>query len=267
MRNFIVFLILLTACSESAKQEPTNAPVVSSEAKKVSVYEGIIQTEDGEGPIELFLEENETGIVSWFEIRGRLNVNQIFLFATGNYSVLYGAANNEVILKLEGQVHSSVMRVKKGERGKAPKPLDIKINLMSEGGNKLVLVDDDFDRIDDHGRYTLYRRSRLFTVEGYITFEKTRTDYYEQNAAERWTVAPLGVYNDVQRIYDSLATEEFEGVYLRALAYSVESDTVDKEFLVIKSIVEMNKSKAYTSPKFEKSRSAAADTAVIKVVP
>jgi hypothetical protein len=180
--------------------------------------------------------------------------------------MLYGAANNEVILKLEGKSYSSAMMTKKSGPPKAPEPIAININLMSEGGSKLVLVDDDFDRIADDGRYTLYRRSRLFTVEGYITFEDSRTDYYEQNAAERWTVAPLGVYTDVQKIYDSLATEEFEGVYLRALAYSVESDTTDKELLVIKSIIEMRKSKAYTSPKVAKNR-ILSDTTVVKVVP
>ena len=127
-----------------------------------------------------------------------------------------------------------------------PKFIEFDLFFKSDGSNKLVLVDEDFNPITDDSRYTLYKRGRLFTAEGYITFEKNRTDFIEKNTAEKWNVASLGVYADAQKSYDSIATENFEGVYLKAVAYSVPSDTSDEDLLVIRGIIEMRKSEAYT---------------------
>ncbi|HEU5291366.1 MAG TPA: hypothetical protein VFU05_12025 [Cyclobacteriaceae bacterium] len=246
----ILPLILLFACSNKEKVETPPPPTVANEKVKKIFYEGTIKSKYGEGPIELALAEIETGLSSSFELKGDIMKDKLFGMATGEYSTLSGAASNEVILQLHGRFFM-MGRAQKAPKKEAvefkPELNELDLFFVTEGGNKLVLVDEDFDRIAEDNRFTLYKRSRLFTAEGYITFEDTRTEFFEQNTNERWNVAPLGVYGDAQHIYDSLVSQKFEGMYMKALAYSVESDSSDKELLVIKKILDMKKSEAYTN--------------------
>ena len=247
----ILSLLLLFACSNNEKTEPPLSPRVADEKAKKIVYEGVIKSKYGEGPIELSLVEVETGLTSTFELKGDIKKDVLFGMATGEYSTLAGAAGNEIILQLHGRffVMSRARKAKKGAVTFGSEVDEIELFFITEGGNKLVLVDEDFDRIAEDNRYTLYRRSRHFTAEGYITFEEGRTEFFEQNTNERWNVAPLGVYGETKQIYDSVATQKFEGVYLKALAYSVQSDSSDQELFVIKRVLEMKKSDAYTDKK------------------
>jgi hypothetical protein len=244
----ILLLVVLFACSNKEKTEPPLSPIVDEKAKKI-VYEGTIKSKYGEGPIELALEEVETGLTSAFELKGDIAKDLIFGMAIGQYSTLQGAMGNEVILQLRGNFHvmSRARNAKKGSVKFGSEVNEIELFFITEGGDKLILVDEDFNRIAEDNRYTLYKRSRQFTAEGYITFEEDRTEFFEQNTNERWNVAPLGIYGDVQKIYDSVATQKFEGVYLKALAYSVDSDSSDNELIVIKRVLEMKKSDAYTN--------------------
>lgn len=244
----ILLLFVLFACSNKEKIEPPLSPVVEDEKAKKIIYEGTIISKYGEGPIELSLEEVETGLTSSFVIQGDIDKDLIFARIIGEYSTLQGAASNEVILQLHGRFHviSRARNAKKGSSiSSGPEVKELDLFFITEGGNKLVLVDEDFDRIANDNRYTLYKRSRLFTAEGYITFEEGRTEFFEFNTNERWNVAPLGMFSDAQKFYDSVATQKFEGIYLKALAYSVQSDSSDEELFVIKRVLEMKKSDAY----------------------
>jgi hypothetical protein len=245
----ILLLLVLFACSNKEKIEPPLSPVVEDEKPKKIFYEGTIKSKYGEGPIELSLEEVETGLTSSFELKGDIKKDIVFGRATGEYSTLSGAAGNEIILQLKGRffVMTHARKAKKGAVTFGDELNEIELFFITEGGNKLVLVDEDFDRIADDNRYTLYKRSRQFTAEGYITFEESRIEFFEYNTNERWNVAPLGVFDDVKKLYDSIATQKFEGVYVKALAYSVQSDSSDQELFVIKRILEMKKSDAYTN--------------------
>jgi hypothetical protein len=239
-------LFLLCGCSESVKKtEPASLPVTIAAAAEWRTYEGVVLTDQGtEVTIELSLMEGEVGLDSEYKLfASDFQTDQLSIFNMfhGAYSIMYGASDNELII----QVHEKEPSVSMGKL-KLPDPLFHGLNFKSEGVNKLILLDDDFDRVSDDDRYSLYRRSRLFTIEGYVTFEPSRTDFHEQNTGENWSIVPLGVYTTAANQYDSLATEEFEGVYLKALAYSVESDSTEKELLVIKRILEMKKSEAYT---------------------
>jgi hypothetical protein len=257
----IFLLFVLFACSSKEKTELPPSPTVVDERAKRIMYEGVIKTKYGEGPVELSLVEPETGLIAPFDIRGDFVKDQIFTMVRGEYSTLQGAAGNEVVLQLHGTIMSTVGKPdpKKSTVAYKPEVHDLDLFFITDGGNKLILVDEDFNRIADDNRYTLYRRLRLFTVEGYVTFENTSTEFYEQNTNENWTVAPLGKYDNVQKIYDSLVTQKSEGMYLKALAYAIESDSsfneprknyatygVGSELLVIKKILEMKKSTAYT---------------------
>ena len=257
----ILLLLVLFACSSKEKTEPAPSPIVVDERAKRIIYEGVIKSNYGEGPIELSLVEAETGLSAPFDIRGTFAKNQIFTMVRGEYSTLQGAAGNEVVLQLHGTIMSTVGKPdpKKGVVAFKPEVHDLDLFFVTDGGNKLILVDEDFDRIADDNQYTLFRRLRLFTIEGYVTFENISTEFYEQNTNENWTVAPLGKYANVQNIYDSLVTQKSEGMYLKALAYAIESDSsfneprnnyatsgIGSELLVIKKILEMKKSAAYT---------------------
>jgi hypothetical protein len=249
-RISLLMLLLLCGCAESSKKtEPAALPSTLAAAEEWRTYEGVVPTDQGnEVTVELSLMEGEVGLDSQYKlVASDLHEQEISMFNMfqGKYSIMYGTADNELIIQVEERKASVSMTRKLN----LPDPPFHGLNFKSEGGNKLVLLDDDFDRVADDDRYTLYKRSRLFTIEGYITFESTRTDFHEQNTGENWSVTPLGVYPYTAKKYDSLATEEFEGVYLKALAYSVESDSTDQELLVIKRVLEMKKSDAYADKK------------------
>lgn len=111
------------------------------------------------------------------------------------------------------------------------------------GNDQLVLTDSDFDPLVTDARYTLYKRSELFTAEGYVTIETdSLTTFFERNTSGNWHVAHLGVYDQVKDKYQQLATTSLEGIYLRALIYSVNDTNASGEptkKLVVKRIVEM----------------------------
>ena len=116
---------------------------------------------------------------------------------------------------------------------------------LTRGNDELLPCDDNFKPITTDRRYTLHKRSRLFTVEGYITFGQDSAEYFKQdsatfferNTSEYWRVTDLGEFNELRLLYKKLAKEKFEGVYLKALAYSVMDTTLrEKNVLVIKRI-------------------------------
>jgi hypothetical protein len=91
----------------------------------------------------------------------------------------------------------------------------------------------------------LYRRSNLFTAEGYVTADSTTSEFYERNTGEKWNLAKLVEYDSIKMTYQKLATEKNEGIYLKALAYSIEdSDSANSSHksIVIKRILRMEKS-------------------------
>lgn len=107
---------------------------------------------------------------------------------------------------------------------------------LSRGNQELIPCDDNFNALTEDPRYTLHKRSRLFTVEGYITFENDSATFFERNTHEHWKVANLGEIQELKKWYRKLARRKYEGVYMRALAYSIQQDiTRDSlDYLVVK---------------------------------
>jgi hypothetical protein len=114
--------------------------------------------------------------------------------------------------------------------------------LKTDGEHRLIFVDEDFK--EKSRQYVLIRRdSPLFTVEGYFSVYNDTTDFFEKNTGKQWSVAQLAKYDEAVKKYDSFAKEKFEGVYLKALAYTVrhftkEGDEIDA--LVFKKILHMD---------------------------
>ena len=103
------------------------------------------------------------------------------------------------------------------------------------------MLDEQFREVTPG--YSLYRRSDLFTVEGYFTLYDSTAEYFERNTGKQWAVARFACYPDVVKKYGELASEKFEGVYLKALSYTVRQpgpsgDEIDA--LVFKRILRMD---------------------------
>jgi hypothetical protein len=103
--------------------------------------------------------------------------------------------------------------------------------------------DNNFTPLTTDRRYTLHKRSRLFTVEGYFTLEPDTVKFFERNTREDWSVTDLGEYHELIASYKDLAKGKYEGIYLKALAYSVLDTTsiTGKNALVIKQIKSIGK--------------------------
>ena len=119
--------------------------------------------------------------------------------------------------------------------------------LKISGDHELVLVDDNFRQLAQ--KYTLIRRtSPLFTVEGYITFYGDTADFFERNTRKTWAIARLGEYDIALKKYNSVSKERFEGVYVKALSYTVRRvDRSGKEIdaLVFKRLLERDSLQSY----------------------
>lgn len=114
--------------------------------------------------------------------------------------------------------------------------------LPTTDGNELVLVNDKFEQVD--ARYALIRRSALFTAEGYVTvYDDSTAEFFERNTRKKWPLAQYGYYAEVVRKYHSSATEKFEGIYLKALSYTVSCRSDNGEVfdaVVFKRILDMD---------------------------
>ena len=74
------------------------------------------------------------------------------------------------------------------------------------------------------------------------------TDFFEKNTRKKWSVAQLGEYDEAVNKYNYLAKEKFEGVYVKALSYTVlrkSKDGEDVKALVFKKILEIDSMPAF----------------------
>jgi hypothetical protein len=113
---------------------------------------------------------------------------------------------------------------------------------ITRGHDELIPCDNEYKPLTTDWRYTLHRRSNLFTVEGYVTFDSDSAEFYERNVMERWRLADLEEFQELKEKYRQTAKEKYEGIYLKALAYSV-ADTIpdsERRLLVIKWIKDFN---------------------------
>ena len=75
MKKIFLLLLIFCACAPKEKIEPPPAPTVVDEKVNRIVYEGIIKKEYAEGPVELFLDESQTGLTSSFSKRLLIQLN------------------------------------------------------------------------------------------------------------------------------------------------------------------------------------------------
>ena len=242
-RIVIILAVAVLACS---RPQPASDPYPNYLIKDEEwiVYEGTLPSSYGpDVHVELSLYPGAPGLDSRYQMSEypdppRPNKYDGWIGSRGRYMVLHSG---------EGQiVHINDRSFIKGisVRGEIRMP-DIgkeTLYLQSVGEHKLVFVDDDFQKTSD--KYVLTRRaSPLFTVEGYFSVYNDTTDFFERNTGKEWAVSKLAAYNEAVGRYPHLSREKFEGVYLKALAYTVlhlDQDGNEIDALVFKRILEMD---------------------------
>jgi hypothetical protein len=239
----ILLAVAALSCSES---QPATDPYPNYLIKDEDwiVYEGTLPTTQGpDVHVELSLFPGAPGLESRYRILEYPNDESQRVYAgwignRGKYMLL--SSPEGLIIHIPDR--SFVTGIKK--KGDFPIPEIGKqdLYLKIDGEHKLIFLDENLKELA--GNYHLIRRtSPLFTVEGYFSVYSDTTDFYERNTTKEWAVAELAAYSEAVKNYDLLSREKFEGVYLKALAYTVshaDQNGEEIDVLVFKKILQMD---------------------------
>lgn len=234
MRKILAITLLMTACStpDVPKREIFSAPVVPDDLW--ATYESRWATKNGIVRFELSLKNGAFGYDSYYRLVEfyELKNSTQSIVSSGTYTTHYNWKENQhaiILRNLSNSLDGGYLRYQKLGSSQ-------EMYFLTRGSNELLPCDDNFTVLTDDKRYTLHKRSRLFTIEGYITFENDSATFFERNTREHWKVANLGEIQELRKSYFKLAQQKYEGIYVRALAYSVQEelsfDTLD--YLVVK---------------------------------
>lgn len=253
MKNLLYLMVLggLLSCSKpDAASDPYPNYLIDEE--DWIVYEGILPSSYGpDVHVELSLFPGAPGLESRYQMMesypdtGSPNDYHGWIRSSGGYIVL-ASPEGQIIHITDRSLISAF-----SNKGEFRMPVLGKedLYLKSDGEHKLVFADENLKR---SGRdYVLTRRaSPLFTVEGYFSVYNDTTDFYERNTGKQWSVAQLAEYDYAVKTYNYLAKEKFEGVYLKALAYTVRhlpKEGKEIDALVFKRILDMDSTKRITN--------------------
>jgi len=238
VNKILPFIFFLTACTIQEKEQQKPFPVITVTDDEWATYEGRWLINDGIIRFELSLKTGSFGMDSYYKLRESFESDSLAsgALSEGTYSSQYGLKNNELGITLHDLTPfgKGMLRYKKSQNKGTPDEMFF----ITRGNEELLPCDANFNPITTDWRYTLHKRSKLFTVEGYFTFEQDSAEFFERNTFERWKIGELGEFDKLKAMYNQHAMEKYEGIYLRALAYSV-LDTAsqrEKNALVIKRI-------------------------------
>lgn len=256
MKKLLVFLPLagVLACSPSSPElDPFPHYLIDKEEDWIT-YEGVLPAKNGhEVKVELSLVPATPGLDSYYKISESFESEEgghqfaSSIQSRGKYNLL-SSPGNSIIRLIDKRKTGALFLGRGATPAEFERAYEIKedLYLKGNGEHELVLIDEDMNVVD--ARYTLTRRnSSLFTVEGYFTVYDDTTDFYERNTRKQWTVAQLGEYEKALNKYSYLAKEKFEGVYVKALSYSVAIKTREGEetdALVFKKILEIDSTRS-----------------------
>lgn len=230
-------ICLMSACTFNDKNEQGVFPVLTVSEDEWATYEGRWLTKEGVVRFELSLKNGAVGVDSFYKLveSSVSDSSASGTISKGAYSVYYGSSNREFRICLQGLgeygdgVH---FRIKKSE-------MPDEMCFITRGYDELLPCDAGFNPITTDWRYTLHKRSKLFTVEGYVTLDEDSVEFFERNTFEHWKMTDLGEFDEITTMYKKLAKERYEGIYLKGLGYTV-LDTTSKRgenALVIKRIL------------------------------
>lgn len=233
--------LALLSCSRHQKS-PDSFPSFDIAEEDMIPYEGILPSADGlPAHTELYLRPGPPGMDGDYELHESMNLVNVSVGASsrGKYTVLLAPAGGRII---QLKSCSLVQRPARENEWLPAERAGRDLYLRGTDGNELALVDNNFQQID--ARYALIRRSALFTAEGYITvYDDSTAEFYERNTRKKWPLAQYGCYTQAVRKYHSSAKEKFEGIYLKALSYTVSCRSDQGEpfdAVVFKKILDMD---------------------------
>jgi hypothetical protein len=244
MKTLLIFLTgAVFSCS---KPQPASEPYPNYLIKDEDwiVYEGTLPSSYGPDlHVELSLFPGAPGLDSRYKMieypeAGSPAEYRGWTGSAGKYIVLLSPGGKIIHIPDRSYIRSISIT------GEFPRPEIGKENLYlkNHGEYKLIFLDEHLEELSDN--YVLTRRtSPLFTVEGYFSVYNDTTDFFERNTRKEWPVAELAEYDEAVKHHDYLSKEKFEGVYLKALAYTVrhlnrEGEEIDA--LVFKKILHMD---------------------------
>jgi hypothetical protein len=249
MKKLYPAIMVLLFCCQPENKEAEVFPSVYYDESNWVIYEGIIPLESGEEiTMELSLRPGSPGLDSDYRLEEWNQEHNSYMMgrhSANKYTTLTGSHPDEVIIKLHNsKINREIVFGSESpeELIRIQKSLDRTTDLFFKSkGNELVLVDDNFEEINPQ-KYSLIRRSKTFTVEGYVTFVNDTFEFFEMNTRENWALADRGLISKARSNYYSMAKEKFEGVYIKGLAYSVDyvsSSGKEIDALVLRNIYDM----------------------------
>jgi hypothetical protein len=239
MKYSFILILIIAACTSQSKSEGKPFPVLTVTDDEWATYEGSWLAPDGAIKFELSLKSGAVGYDSYYKLYEHFESDRM---ASGNssygvYSTEYDLINKEVRIRLQnlGQYKKGIYLRHANSDGEE------EMFFVSRGKDELLPCDNIYKPVTEDKRYTLHKRSRLFTVEGYFSFEQDSAFFFERKTMERWNVAMLGEFDEMKRQYFQKASQPFEGVYVKALTYSVSDSTSLNEqgALVLKRIADI----------------------------
>lgn len=238
MNKLILLLItiLTISCNPDNKDKDIKFSIKSIPNQNWETYEGKWLTKDGVVRLELFLSTSSNNVDSYYKLyesfESKRSANGTS--SEGKYTFYPGLADNEFGIRLHKLGHYSYgihFRVKNSDDSSE------EMFFITRGPNELIPTDENFKPLTLDKKYTLHKRLDYFTVEGYMTFDNDTAQYFERNTSQYWKMAELGEFDSLKTLYKKMTKEKHEGLYLKALAYTI-SDTTTKteKALVIKRI-------------------------------
>lgn len=246
MKKIISLIYLFSACIVPEKKNQESFPLLTVTEDDWAAYEGKWLSHDGVIRFELFLKSGSIGVDSNYKLYESFADNEGSkaggTISQGLYSTFQGFSNNELgirLLDLSPYNKGVYLRFKKLQSMDMPDEMFF----ITRGNDELLPCDDNFKPITTDWRYTLHKRSKLFTVEGYVTIGGDSAEFFERNTFQYWSLANLGEFDELKALYKQMAKEKYEGIYVKALAYSV-LDTTSRRgenALVVKRILSAGK--------------------------
>jgi len=233
-----IFVLLLVCCTCKPKPQQDFVIVTTGDEEWVH-YEGQWLLPKGVVYLELALKSGAQGIDATYKLHESVVTDSSAsgTTTTATYTTFIGRTDSEMGIALRDLSefsYGSFFRYRKNE------DLPEEMFFITRGQNELLPCDQDFKPLTNDKRYTLHRRSDLLTVEGYVTFEDDSVEFFERNTRKRYSMANLAEFDKIKEGYKRWAKEKHEGVYVKALAYTVVDSTGrDKSALVIKRLLMM----------------------------
>lgn len=237
MKRWVITFLFLASCSREGSAPNEELFSRATNDPEWTTYEGKWKTEKGVHTLELSLKNNSNNVDAFYRLWESSEFGQQARGTTskGEFTS-YDLPNHESgirLRELRKSPYGSPFRVKESSL------LDLseEMYFITRGPNELIPADKDFVPLTEDPLSTLHKALNYFTVEGYIIFDGDSVQYFEKNTREYWKVSRLGEFEKARMLYDTHTKEQFEGLYLRALAYSVYDSTMtNQQALVIKTI-------------------------------